>query len=535
MKISGHHRRLLFAGLPSKQRGGALIGNAVVVWACAVGLCSATAQVPEPFGIQVVDAATGRGVPLVELKTVHDQTYVTDSQGWVALTDPELMGQRVFFHVRSHGYTFPADGFGSRGRAFEVEPGESARIEVERRNLADRLYRVTGGGIYRDSVLLGHEVPIREPLLNAQVFGSDSVQAQAFEGRIHWFWGDTNRPSYPLGNFHVPGATSRLPEDGGLDPSKGVDLVYEVDENGFAAETCRMPGEGPTWISGLCVIEDENGHERMFAGYVKVRQFLDVYEHGLVEWDPEAKRFRQVKVFEEDQPIYPHGHTFVRNEPNGRRFVYFGDPFPLTRVPAEPEALQDLSRYEGFTCLEPGTRFEDGRLDRGPDGRLRFDWKPNTPPLSEEQRRQLVEAGTLGPDEPRVALEDVETGRRVVAHRGSVAWNPYRERWIAIICEVGGEPSNLGEIWYAEAAEPTGPWREVIRVVTHEDYSFYNPKHHPFFDQDDGRLIYFEGTYTKTFSGNPVATPRYNYNQIMYRLDLSDPRLQALADGDARD
>ena len=40
------------------------------------------------------------------------------------------------------------------------------------------------------------------------------------------------------------------------------------------------------------------------------------------------------------------------------------------------------------------------------------------------------------------------------------------------------------------------------------------------------RLVYFEGTYVTTFSGNPVATPRYDYNQIMYRLDLADPRLR---------
>ena len=38
-------------------------------------------------------------------------------------------------------------------------------------------------------------------------------------------------------------------------------------------------------------------------------------------------------------------------------------------------------------------------------------------------------------------------------------------------------------------------------------------------------MIYFEGTYASTFSGNPVRTPLYDYNQIMYRLDLDDPRL----------
>ncbi|MBI3860545.1 MAG: hypothetical protein HY290_01470, partial [Planctomycetia bacterium] len=41
-----------------------------------------------------------------------------------------------------------------------------------------------------------------------------------------------------------------------------------------------------------------------------------------------------------------------------------------------------------------------------------------------------------------------------------------------------------------------------------------------------GRQIFFEGTYTHTFSGNPhETTPRYEYNQVMYRLDLDDPRL----------
>ncbi|MFZ9033886.1 MAG: hypothetical protein ACO21J_08035 [Anaerohalosphaeraceae bacterium] len=57
--------------------------------------------------------------------------------------------------------------------------------------------------------------------------------------------------------------------------------------------------------------------------------------------------------------------------------------------------------------------------------------------------------------------------------------------------------------------------------MTHKSYSFYNPTQHPFFDEAGGQIIYFEGTYTAAFS-----TPRYEYNQIMYRLDLRDPRLQ---------
>ena len=85
-----------------------------------------------------------------------------------------------------------------------------------------------------------------------------------------------------------------------------------------------------------------------------------------------------------------------------------------------------------------------------------------------------------------------------------------------------GQP---GEIWFAEADTPLGPWVWARRVVTHHDYNFYNPTQHSFFDQEGGRVIYFEGTYTATFSGAKQKTPRYDYNQIMYRLNLDDPRL----------
>ena len=88
----------------------------------------------------------------------------------------------------------------------------------------------------------------------------------------------------------------------------------------------------------------------------------------------------------------------------------------------------------------------------------------------------------------------------------------------------------LGEVWYAEADAPEGPWTRACKIITHANkkddaHDFYNPTQHPFFDQDGGRVIYLEGSYVNTFSGNPNQTPYYEYNQIMYRLDLSDPRL----------
>ena len=97
-----------------------------------------------------------------------------------------------------------------------------------------------------------------------------------------------------------------------------------------------------------------------------------------------------------------------------------------------------------------------------------------------------------------------------------------------IFGQSGGSTSFLGEIWYAEADAPEGPWLKARKIVTHDKYSFYNPVHHPFLDQKGGRIIYFEGTYTATFSGAKFPTPRYDYNQILYRLDLADPRLKAV-------
>ena len=121
-------------------------------------------------------------------------------------------------------------------------------------------------------------------------------------------------------------------------------------------------------------------------------------------------------------------------------------------------------------------------------------------------------------------LRDVETGRAIRPHTSSLMWNPHRSAWSLIVLEIGGSSSMLGEVWYAEADRPEGPWIDARKVVTHDKYSFYNPRLHPYFSKDGGRLLYFEGTYTQTFSGNPDQTPRYDYNQIMYRLDLSDPR-----------
>lgn len=490
----------------------------------------------ELFKIQVVDEATGRGVPLVELKTVSQQRFFTDSAGVAAIREPEFFGQTVFFSVSSHGYEFPKDGFGFRGKQIKIEPGGEATLKIKRLNIAERLYRVTGAGIYADSVLLGEKPPIAQPLLNAQVTGSDSVITAIYRGKLHWFWGDTNRPKYPLGLFHVPGATSQLPKDGGLDPAVGVNLDYFVGDDGFAKAMCQMPGEGPTWAGGLTVLNDSDGRERMFCGYLKVRGNFDVYERGIAEFDDERRQFVQRQKFAKDVPLYPDGHP-LRHTVDGVEYVYFSEAAAVMRVRATVEAFNDLSQYEGFTCLTPGSRprltpassgrasnANDLTVERDSTGQVVWGWKRDTAPIRWALQEKLLKNGQLKPDEVWLKIDDADSGKPVIAHAGSVTWNEHRRRWVSIFTQHFGS-SLLGEIWYSEADAPEGPWRKATKIVTHDKYSFYNPKQHAYFSV--GRFLFFEGTYTHTFSGNTDQTPRYDYNQIMYRLDLDDPRLKS--------
>jgi hypothetical protein len=263
--------------------------------------------------------------------------------------------------------------------------------------------------------------------------------------------------------------------------------------------------------------------ERMFAKYVKVRKLLEVYERGLVEWNAETNRFEKVVTFDFAAPLFPFGHSLSQTV-DDRQYVYFGNPYPLVRVPATAEALADPAQYEAFTCLTAGSTLEKAKVERTPDGAARYAWKRNTPVPTPSEQAKWLRGGQLKPGEAILALRDVDTGKTVQAHSGSVAWNAYRKCYVMIVEEAGGT-SYLGESWYAEADTPVGPWVYARKIVTHEKYSFYNLRHHPMFDQEGGRRIFFEGTYTTFFSGNDDPTPRYDYNQVMYALDLADPRL----------
>jgi hypothetical protein len=495
----------------------------IATWASAVH----GAETSRYFGIQVIDDQTSRGVPLVELKTTSNQRFYTDSAGFIAIDDPALMNRNVFFAVSSHGYEFPPDGFGIRGVRCDVKAGQTKQIKIHRVNIARRLYRITGQGIYRDSVLLGRQVPIEQPLLNAQVTGQDSAQVIIYNDKIRWFWGDTNRLSYALGHFGMAGATADLPGQGGLDPAVGINLHYFTGPDGFSRPMIPKPSNLLRWMDGLLIVKDESGKDRLLATNLVLKSLAQPQFKQLIVYNDQADEFDELKPIPDDAPLYPAGHP-RRVDNDGISYYYLGDGYLTARVRADWKSVTDFSTYEAFTCLVPGSRDRksDSKLDRDADGHLVWGWKKNTAPPNLRQLVREVSQGRLTSAEALFVPFDVESNKPIQLDRGSVSYNDFRKKWILIACQSGGTTSMLGEIWYSESDHPEGPWLWARKIVTHDRYSFYNPVHHDFFDQQGGQIIYFEGTYTTTFSRTDDPTPLYDYNQIMYQLDLGDPRLE---------
>jgi hypothetical protein len=498
------------------------------------------------FAIQVVDAETGRGVPLVEFETMDNQLHVTDSAGRIAFNEPGQMGVPVWFSMRSHGYDVPIDGFGMAGQRFTTAPGGSTVVKLHRRNIAERVARLTGMGIYRDSVLLGEKVPLAEPLGCGGVVGQDSVHAVVYRGRIFWLWGDTMRLSYPLGNFRTVCAWSDLPAKGGLPPSQGVNFHYFTAADGFAKEMCPLERkEGVVWLSGLAVVRDDAGAERLIASYSRRQGMEKAHEQGIAIFNDEKEIFeRLVTLPLAETWRMPAGHsTAVRD--GDTDYLYFGEASLSVRVPARLRDVQDPASYEAWTCATSGGGRDAGERKpakglarlfssaasefvprRKADGSLDYAWRKDAPPIESPKETEWLRRKLIKPEECRVTPVDVATKERVTLHAGTVRWNEYRKRWVLVAVQSFGKPSFLGEVWYAESGAPTGPWLRAVKVVTHDRYSFYNPAQHAFFDEEGGRFVYFEGTYSHTFSNNEKRTPRYDYNQMLYRLDLADERLR---------
>ena len=432
----------------------------------------------EPCRIEVVEQGTGWPVPLVELRTTNQVRFVTDNAGVIAFDLPELMGKETWFDVVGHGYEAPKDGFGFRGFRLTPEPGKTLKVEVRRTIVAKRLGRSTGVGLFAESQKLGKELDWKD----SGVVGCDSVQNAVHRGKLFWAWGDSSLANYPLGIFDMTSATTPVQPLASLQPPLKLKLDYFTDEKGAPRGVAKMPGAGPTWVGGYVSLPDKTGSGKLCGSFIKVRNHLEAYEAGLCVWNDEHSRFDLLRVLWKKTdaapkaPPFPDGHPAFWKDGAGKEWVLFGNPLPNLRFPATFEAWQDPSTWE-----------------------------------------------TLKPQE---TLKSAADGTPVTPHSGSIAWNAFRKRWVTVFMEKFGKPSAFGELWYAESETPTGPWGATVKVLTHENYTFYNPRLHPEFTPADSPVLIFEGSYTREFADKPHPTPKYDYTQILYRLDLDDPALK---------
>jgi hypothetical protein len=440
-------------------------------------LWAVTAAAGDPCRIEVVESGSGWPVPLVELRTVNQVRFVTDNAGVIAFDLPEFMGRETWFEVHGHGYEAPKDGFGFRGFRLTPEPGKTLKVEVRRTIIAKRLGRLTGAGLFSESQKLGRELDWKE----SGIVGCDSVQNAVYRGKLFWAWGDTMLARYPLGIYDMTSATTAVQPLASFEPPLKLKLDYFTDEKGVPRGVAKMPGPGPTWVSGYVSLPDHSGTPHLCGTFIKVKPPLEAYQSGLCVWNDDTSAFQLHRVLwtksdaSPRQPSAPDGHPLFWKDADGKEWVYFGNPLPFLRCPATFEAWQDASTWEIL--------------------------------------------------KPQETLASAADGTPVRLHTGSAAWNAYRKRWVTVFMEARGKPSAFGELWYAEAEALRGPWGPAVKVLTHENYTFYNPRLHPEFTAPDSPVLIFEGSYTKDFADRPQPTPRYDYTQMIYRLDLDDPAL----------
>lgn len=439
------------------------------------------AQEPDlrPYRIEVREKESGRPVSLVELKTTDQIRLVTDNAGVVAFDLPDRMGKETWLSISSPGYEAKADGFGLRGVRITPRPGETTTIELTRTSIAQRVGRLTGSGLFAESQKCGQELEWKE----SPITGCDSVRMVPFQGKYFWNWGDTSVSRYPLGNFAMTGATTAGAPFEKLEPPLRPEYDYFLTPQGAPAPMANIEGPGPTWLGGYAVLPDESRREHLVAIYEKIEPPLAVYELGLCEFDIQRKQFLPVKKLWNKKEggakpkTIPNGHTVEFVDDQKQKWLLFGDPFPKFKI---------LAKYEHW----------------------------------------LDETKWIAVESP-ASLEAASSEEKVRPHTGSIAYSEHRKAWVTVFMQNFGKPSPFGELWYAEANSPFGPWGKATKVLSHENYTFYNPRLLAEFTPKGSPYLLFEGTYTEQFANKPNPTARYDYNQILYRLDLSDPRLKS--------
>ena len=457
----------------------------------------------QPFAIQVVDEGNQRGIPMVTVETDNHIRMVTDSSGWVIFDEPGLMGRSVHVEVSSPGYQLPRDSDGRSGTVLNIQPGQGTEIKMVRTAVAERFYRITGQGSYRDSTLLSKDTPTPFPNINGDVISVGTAQTATYQGKMVWVWSSAHLTTPPSPAL-VVGAAVDLPGNGGLDPTQGIHCRHFTGEQD---ETLPLLAAGKgkhAVLGGLMTVLDSMGAEHLLTHYT----FLDAdekpTEHGIAELNARHQFERKIVLGDEYTWQFPQGQAVTVKGAEGA-YVYFAHPFCLTRVVASYEAATSPTSYEALTWSDEDKKFV---------------WQQARGPTSAAEEARLMDKGRLRRKDARTQITAAITGESLPVAEGSVQWNAFRKRWI-LICTAASNDKNPGDVWYAEASNVDGPWSHAVQVAAHGSYDFKCVMQLPALAQDNERHIYFAGT----LAGGNCPVPRYQDNQLLYRLDLDDPRL----------
>ena len=285
-------------------------------------------------------------------------------------------------------------------------PAARRTLKIKRLNIAERLYRVTGEGIYRDTVLAGRKAADRRSRCSTpQVIGQDSRASAIYKGKIYWFWGDTNRLAYPLGNFGMAGAVSDLP--GQRRARSGRRRRPATTSWTTTASPGPMVRRATDlrWLDGLI---GPQGRRRHGAADRQVRDAQVASGQRLAEgsivYDDEKD------AFENSVHIRPRRAAVPRRPPvpphrRRRRVRLLPRALPAaararpTGTRSGPRGLRGLHLPR---ARHAASRQAEAKVDRDAAGKLVWAWKKNTPARSRSEQKELIDAGLIKPDEALV-------------------------------------------------------------------------------------------------------------------------------------
>lgn len=488
----------------------------LIVFCLSAGI--ATGGEIRPFVLRFSDSINGRPVPLVDAELFNALRLCSDNLGHIAIIEPDLAYKKVRLLIRGHGYRYPhLDIFGERSLHIEVRPGETVEIKLERTTAAERLYRITGSGRLRDSILAGLASAANE--LPGNVIGLDSAIPVLWKNRLFSFYGDT----LAADRLNLSGSGGEIALNQPGVPDNLLPVNFFCDSDGFVSRMIDLPEPGFVWIETVVPVT-YGGREVLVARYVRHKTLEEAVETGFALFNPARQNFTPIRRIKSNRQHKSAHAVMVSSHGNQACCIQ-----PWEKSGTTLQEFINQSSHEVYTCLQtvekgdpsPSIEIDNHHLKvkRGNNGKLAFAWVRNGIPFSPANQIRLQEAGLIKPYERWLELIEIGTGRKMVDFSGSICWNAFRKRWIMIAQGL------VGEIWYSEADTFTGPWVYARRIVEHDGYNFYNPVQHSWFDADHGRSIYFEGTYTSFFTREGYKTPRADYNQVMYRLDLRHPSL----------